>query len=59
MLEYIKLRSRKDRDVRVTEEERKVFETLKIVLDGNWIIRNEIEYLNILKEIDIVNNIND
>jgi hypothetical protein len=48
------MRSRNNRDIRVSEEERKLFETLKIILDGSWVIKNETEFLNILKEIEIL-----
>ena len=51
LLDYIKLRQRNDRNSRVSDAERKIFDTLKIIADGSWVIHGSDEFLNILEEI--------
>ena len=55
MLEYIKVRQKYDKECMVLDEERKVFETLKVIFEGNWIIHDHVELKNILIEIGILN----
>jgi len=38
LLDYIKLRGRNDRNCRVSDEERKIFDTFKVIFEGAWII---------------------
>jgi hypothetical protein len=38
LLDYIKMRSKNDRNCRVNDDERKIFDTLKVICDGSWII---------------------
>ncbi|CDW89219.1 UNKNOWN [Stylonychia lemnae] len=59
LLDYIKLRSRNDRDCRVSDDERKIFDTFKVIFDGAWIIQSETELMNILNEIDIITNLDE
>lgn len=59
LLEYIKMRGRNDRDCRVSEDERKIFDTLKVIFDGSWIIQSGRELMKILEEIDIVKNVDE
>ena len=57
MLDYVTNRSRYDHSSRVSDEERKWFEIMKIVTDGKWVIRDEEEYLGVLLETGVVNNL--
>lgn len=52
ILEYIKLRNSKERCF-VSENERLILETLKIICDGNWIIESVKEFIKILEEIKV------
>ena len=56
LLEYVHIRAQQDRDCRILEEERKIFDTLKIVCDGSWIIQSGAELVMILDEIFVNRN---
>eukprot|EP00347_Sterkiella_histriomuscorum_P022186 403331372 len=59
LLDYIKLRAKQDRDCRVSEQERRIFDTLKVIFDGNWQIHSGVEFMNILQEIQVVKSIDE
>ena len=52
LLEYIKLRARSDRNSRVSEAERMLFDTLKIISECSWVIHTADDLLSILEEIN-------
>ena len=59
LLEYIKVRQRQDRNSRVSENERRIFDTLKIICEGSWIIKTAEELIKILEEIEIYKDLDE
>ena len=52
-LDKAKLQNKKFKEYRVTEVERRIFDALKIISEGNWIIHTADEFKLILNEIGV------
>lgn len=59
LLDFIKLRAKHDRNCRVSESERMIFDTLKVIFDGKWVIHNGNQFIALLQEIDVLKHMNE
>ncbi len=53
MLEYVKEKAKGNRQYRVTEAERRIFDTMKIITEANWVINSSTELRSIFGEIGV------